>query len=260
MTAGGPGTYHPAMHRTARPIAVASLAAVTLLACGRDEPAPGAGRGYLASLPIQTVGGKVDFGAVSPCGGSVSKTVRVRNQSKETVAIRAYSPNCACLTADFLGDRTLGPGDEREVKLTVHPSGHGHRSVSVEFGGDGGFLGSIRVDYSLNSGVATAPATHQMLVGERPQAIEVDVFATDGGNVKVLGIEPPVGTVEVAEGARAKVVLSTAEAIAFAESAEGKAHPGTILGADGAVLGLKVQISTDHPKCPAAAFEFSFVR
>ncbi len=248
------------MHPIARPFLAATAVAAILLACGRDEPTVPARSGYLASLPIQTVGGKVDFGTISPCGGSVRKTVRIRNQSKDTVAIRAYSPNCACLTAEFLGDRTLQPGDEREVKLAVHPSGHGHRSVTVEFGGDGGFLGSIRVDYSLNAGVATAPAVHEMLVGERPQAIEVEVFGTDGGPVRILGIEPPVGTIEVAEGPRGKVVLSTLEAISFAESAEGKAHPGTIIGDDGKVLGLKVQISTDHPKCPAASFEFSFVR
>lgn len=247
------------MRQLARPILAAAVA-VTLLACGRDD-GTGQPRGsYLASLPVQTVGGTVDFGLVSPCGGSVSRTVRIRNQSEETVAIRAYSPNCACLSAEFLGDRTLKPGDEREVKLSVHPSGHGHRSVRVEFGGDGGFLGSIRVDYSLNSGVATSPAMHEMLVGERPQAVEVEVFATDGSNVRVLGIEPPVGTIEVAEGARPKVVLSTLEAIAFAESAEGKAHPGTIIDADGTVRGLRVQISTDHPKCPSAEFEFSFIR
>jgi len=247
------------MHHLARSLAAAALA-VTLLACGKDDGSGPPRAGYLASLPIQTVGGTVDFGLVSPCGGSASRTVRVRNQSKETVGIRAYSSNCACLSAEFLGDRTLKPGDEREVKLSVHPSGHGHRSVRVEFGGDGGFLGSIRVDYSLNSGVATAPATHQMLVGERPQALDVEVFATDGASVKVLGIEPPVGTIEVAQGARAKVVLSTLEAIAFADSAEGKAHPGTIIDPDGTVRGLRVQISTDHPKCPSAEFEFSFIR
>jgi hypothetical protein len=99
-----------------------------------------------------------------------------------------------------------------------------------------------------------------MLVGERPQALDVEVFATDGASVKVLGIEPPVGTIEVAQGARAKVVLSTLEAIAFADSAEGKAHPGTIIDPDGTVRGLRVQISTDHPKCPSAEFEFSFIR
>ena len=233
---------------------------LSLSACGGDDGAAPPRASYLASLPVQTVGGTVDFGVVSPCGGSVSRTVRIRNQSKDAVAIRAYSPNCACLSAEFLGDRTLKPGDEREVKLSVHPSGHGHRSVRVEFGGDGGFLGSIRVDYSLNSGVATSPAMHQMLVGERPQAVDVEVFATDGANVKVIGIDPPVGTIEVAQGARAKVVLSTLEAIAFAESAEGKAHPGTRIDPDGTVRGLRVQISTDHSKCPSAEFEFSFIR
>jgi hypothetical protein len=156
------------MHHLARSLAAAALA-VTLLACGKDDGSGPPRAGYLASLPIQTVGGTVDFGLVSPCGGSVSRTVRVRNQSKETVGIRAYSSNCACLSAEFLGDRTLKPGDEREVKLSVHPSGHGHRSVRVEFGGDGGFLGSIRVDYSLNSGVATAPASSSGSVVEAPQ-------------------------------------------------------------------------------------------
>lgn len=247
------------MRQLARPILAAAVA-VTLLASGCDDGTSKPRGNYLASLPVQTVGGTVDFGLISPCGGSVSRTVRIRNQSKEAVAIRAYSPNCACLSAEFLGDRTLKPGDEREVKISVHPSGHGHRSVRVEFGGDGGFLGSIRVDYSLNSGVATSPAMHEMLVGERPQAVDVEVFATDGSKVKVLGIEPPVGTIEVAEGARPKVVLSTLEAIAFAESEEGKAHPGTIIDADGTVRGLRVQISTDHPKCPSANFEFTFIR
>ena len=224
-------------------LVLAVLASVPLSACGEGDGAAGGppmrvGTGpgsYLASLPIQTVGGKVDLGPLSPCGGSVARAVRIRNQSPDPVTIINYSPNCACLTADLKGSMTLEAGEEREVALAVHPSGHGHRSTSVEFGGKGGLLGSIRVDWSLNAGVSCVPLQVALEDSDRDQAVDVAVFGTDGKPVKVLGIEPPVGSVEVASGDRCKVVLSGFEARRFAESEQGKAHPGAVIGPDGRV-------------------------
>ena len=249
-------------------LVLAVLASVPLSACGEGDGAAGGppmrvGTGpgsYLASLPIQTVGGKVDLGTLSPCGGSVPHTARIRNQSGDPVTIVNYSPNCACLTAKVKGAMTLGPGEEREVDLAVHPSGHGHRSTSVEFGGKGGLLGSIRVDWSLNAGVACAPMQAPATSAGQDAAVEVEVFGTDGRQIKVLGIEPPVGTVEVASGDRCRVVLSGFEARRIAESEQGRSHPGAVIGSDGRVEALRVAIATDHPTCPMAEFEFSFAR
>ena len=244
--------------------AIAVTAALASLAgCGEQESGfrPGSGPGsYLASLPIQTVGGKVDAGPLSPCGGDIARTVRIRNQSDAPVEILNYSPNCACLAAKLAGGMTLAPGEERDVQLTIHPSGHGHRSTAVEFGGKGGLLGSIRVDWSLGGGAACVPIQAAVAAGEREEAVDVEVFGTDGKPVTVLGIEPPVGSVELASGPRCKVVLSSFEARRFAESEQGKAHPGAVLGPDGRVVGLKVAIATDHPGCPMTEFEFSFAR
>ena len=242
----------------------AYLSAVALSGCGEDPaPAIRAGRGpgsYLASLPIQTLGGKVDLGALSPCDGDVSRVVRIVNQTDEPVTILSYSPNCACLSAEIAGSLTLAAKEEREVKVTVHPSGHGSRSTAVEFGGTGGFLGSIRVDWSLDSGVACMPV--QVAVGgdERERAIDVDVFGIDGRPIRVLGIEPPVGSVEQGSGPKCRVVLSSFEARRFAESEQGRSHPGAVVAADGRVTALKVAIATDHPTCPMAEFEFSFAQ
>jgi len=243
-----------------RTAAVLPMLAAVLAGCGDGgDKGPTIRPGsYLASLPIQTVGGKVDMGTLSPCGGSVSRTVRIRNQSAAPVEILNYAPNCACLTAKVDGALKLGAGEEREVHVAVHPSGHGHRSVSVEFGGKGGLLGSIRVDWNLNAGVACVPMQAPAPAGSREQAVDVEVFGTDGKPVKVLGIEPPVGSIEVASGDRCKVVLSGFEARRFAESEQGKGHPGAIVGPDGRVAGLRVAIATDHPTCPMAEFEFSF--
>jgi hypothetical protein len=129
------------------------LPAVVVAGCGDASPAPSpggtpgrssaGGSAFLASRPIQSVNGKIDLGAVNPCGEKLMRTERIRNQSKETVEILGYASNCGCLDAKLIGSRTLAPGEEREIKLTVNPSGSGTRSIAVEFAAAGGFAGTL---------------------------------------------------------------------------------------------------------------------
>ena len=221
---------------------------------------PPAGRGYLASLPIQTVGGKVDFGDVKPCGSDFKRTAKIRNQSAEPVKILAYSPNCACLTAKLIGDRTLGPGEERDVELTIHPSGHGSRSTAVEFAYQAGFAGSLRVDFAFTRGVLAAPDVADVHEGDRDFAIDVEVFSGDRSAVTVTGVDPPIGSFEVMPAAFGKVALSSYEALEFANSPSGRVHPGVKFGADGKPEELVVTITTTHPDCPLARFTFNFLK
>lgn len=247
-------------------IGAAALAAAGASAsCGDDRAsaapaAVGPRSAYLASRPIQAVGGKVSLGTVKPCGGTVSRTERIRNQSSEPVEILAYASNCGCLKAKLLGDRVVRPGEEREVELTVHPSGHGERSISVEFASKDGFAGAMRVDFSLNSGVVAFPTGHEIHPGDRDSAVDAVVRSTDGAAIKVLSVDPPVGTVEVAPAGEARVAFSTYEAQRFAASDAGKLHPGIVLGAGGKAESLTVTIFTDHPECPTATFDFIFPR
>jgi hypothetical protein len=248
--------------RTSIVLASAAVAAV-MAACDRSAPpadAPTGARpgGTAAALPLQSIGGKVNIGPVKPCGGDVKRTARIRNQAATPVEILAYSTNCGCLSAVLKGDRLLKPGDEREVDLTVHPSGRGDRSVSVEFGIRGGAGGVMRVDFSLNAGVQAVPGRFDVIPGNRDLPIDVVVKGNDGRAVKVLAIDPPIGTVEASSGPDGKVVLSSYEALRFAQSEAGSHHPGVLFSAPGKPQSLTVNIVTDHPDCPTATFDFVF--
>lgn len=245
--------------------ALSTITVMMVLGCGKkDDQASGTSVGkpggtrsaYLASRPIQTVNGPVDFGAVKPCGDPVTRTVKVRNESNDTVEILACSSNCGCLSAKFIGSKTLAPKDEREVELTVHPSGRGNRSIAVEFAYNQGFAGSIRADFSLDSGVQAIPPMQDVHAGDRDTAVETSVKANDGKKIKVLSIDPPVGSI----GADGNVDLSSFEAMQFASSEAGRKHPGVVMGADGKPESLTVFIITDHPDCPKATFDFIFKR
>lgn len=249
-------------------------ASFAVASCGDRPPqgtAPAAGggaggaavppkAGFLASRPLQPVGGKVALGTLSPCGPAVERTVRLRNQSAEAVEIKAYASNCACVEAKLVGSRTVGPGEERELQLTVRPSGSGDRSVSVEFGGTTGMIGTVRVDYSLGKGVVALPSMVEVYADEKDRAEDVEVFAGDLKDIRLLRLEPPVGTVSVEAGNRCKASISTFEARRFAEGPEGAGHPGVKRGPDGKVKQLTVELVTDYPECPAARFDIVFVR
>jgi len=221
---------------------------------------PPPGRGYLASLPIQTVGGKVDFGDVKPCSNDFKRTAKIRNQSTAPIEILAYSPNCACLAAKLIGERTLGPGAERDVELTIHPSGHGQRSTCVEFASKAGFAGSIRVDFAFTRGVIASPNEVDIHDGDRDVAIDVEVYSGDGSSVTVMAVDPPIGSFEIMPAAFGKVALSSYEATQFAQSPAGRVYPGVKLGADGKPEQLVVTITTAHPDCPLATFTINFVK
>jgi hypothetical protein len=136
----------------------------------------------------------------------------------------------------------------------VHPSGIGERSVAVEFAGPTGFLGSVRADYSLNGGVSAIPAGHDLLVQGAPEVFDVAVRANDGRTVKVLSMEPPVGSVGTGTG-EPGVSISTAEILEFLSTPAGRAHPGVTTGAGGEPIRLRIDVVTDHPDCPLAPFD-----
>jgi Protein of unknown function (DUF1573) len=254
----------PVRARALRAALLLAAASVTALvpACGDpgSPPPPSGARpgGTLSTLPLQTVGGKVNLGAVKPCGGDAKGVGRIRNQSSAPVEILAYSTNCGCLSAHLTGDRVLKPGEEREVELTVHPNGRGDRSISVLFGTAGGAGGSMRVDFSLNDGVQAVPGRFDVIAGNRDVPVDVVVKGSDGRPVKVIAIDPPIGSVEPSSGPDAKVVLSTYEALRFVESEAGRVHPGVLFNAPGKAQSLTVSIVTDHPDCPTATFDFVF--
>ena len=262
------------MH-TARSVMIRAAAAIADLVpvvavsgCGDSSsksPAAGAagrsasgGSAYLASRPIQSVNGKIDLGAVDPCGEKLTRTERIRNQSSETLEILGYSSNCGCLDAKLIGSRTLAPGEEREVKLTVHPSGSGVRSIAIEFASAIGFAGAIRVDYSVNHGAMVSPDEVTIRASDREAAIDIDVMANDGTALKVLSIDPPVGTILPPDGPMGKVALSSFEVARFAASPEGRAHRGFRAGPDGKPASLDVSIVTDSATCPAATVVVTF--
>ena len=244
------------------------LPAVVVAGCGDASPTPSpgvapgrsssGGSAFLASRPIQSVNGKIDLGAVNPCGEKLTRTERIRNQSKETVEILGYASNCGCLDAKLIGSRTLAPGEEREIKLTVNPSGSGTRSIAVEFAAAGGFAGVMRIDYSVNRGAMASPEQVPIHAGDREAAIDIDVFANDGTALKVLSIDPPVGTILPPDGPMGKVALSSFEATRFAASAEGRAHRGFRAGPDGKPASLDVSIVTDSATCPVATVTLTF--
>ena len=242
-----------------------AMAVLALLAPGCDRtpatPAPArGGSAYLDSLPLQSVDGTIDFGPVKPCGDDVVRVTRIRNTSAQPVEVLAYASNCGCLTAELIGDRTIGPGEERELRLTVHAGGSGDRSIRVEFGSKTGFAGMVRTQFTLNQGVSAVPPFAEVTRGERMQAFEVAIVGNDGFPVKVLSIDPPVGSMGGVEGEGARVSLSSAEAEAFLASEAARTSPAVIPGPGGEPSGLRVTILTDHPHCPVTHFDFLFRR
>jgi len=224
---------------------------------GAGRPAPG-GSSYLASRPIQSVNGKIDLGAVNLCDQKLVRIERIRNQSSETLEILGYASNCGCLDAELIGSKTLAPGEEREVKLTVNPAGSGVRSIAVEFATAAGFAGVMRVDYSINRGAVVSPGRVAVHAGDREAVIDIDVLANDGAPLKVLSIDPPIGTILPTEGSMGKVALSSFEAARFVESPEGRAHRGFRAGPNGKPASLNVDIVTDSATCPVATVTLTF--
>ena len=252
-----------------RTLALAALAASAAVPQGCKPAAPpplapqAKGSAYLQSLPFQCVEGIVKFGSVRPCGDPVARTVRIRNTSDSAQEILAYASNCGCLSAKFLGERTVGPGEEREVELTVNPGGIGDRSVRVEFATKGGFAGAIRAEFSQNEGVTAVPMLGEMSEGDKAQVFELQVISNDGVPIRVLSIDPPVGTVDAPDAAASKSVgvsISSVEALAFAGTEPGRSHPGMSELPDGSLRCLRVTITTDHPACPVAHFDLSIRR
>ena len=251
-----------------RPIALSAAAAFALAQPGCKPAAPPAapqakGSAYLESLPIQSVDGVVKFGSVRPCGDPVVRTVRIRNASGSAQDILAYATNCGCLSAKLLGERSIGPGEEREVELTVNPGGIGERSVRVEFATKAGFAGVLRAEFSQNEGVIAVPVLGEVGEGDKPQVFELQVISNDGVPIRVVGIDPPVGSVDAPDAPPSKSVgvsISSVEALAFAGTEPGRTHPGMTELPDGSMRCLRVTITTDHPACPVTHFDLTIRR
>jgi hypothetical protein len=258
--------HAPAVLRT---LALAAMAAAAAAPQGCKPAAPpplapqAKGSAYLQSLPIQCVEGVIKFGAVKPCGDPVVRTVRIRNASDAMQEILAYASNCGCLSAKLLGERAIGPGEERDLELTVNPGGIGDRSVRVEFATKAGFAGAVRAEFSQNEGVIAVPTLGEMSEGDKAQVFELQVISNDGVPIRVIGIDPPVGTVDAPDAAPSKSVavsISSVEALAFAGTEPGRSHPGMTELPDGSLRCLRVTITTDHPGCPVAHFDLSIRR
>jgi hypothetical protein len=239
-----------------RPAAFLALAAAACSSCDRPAPARAgaSASSYLNSLPLQPVGGVVRVGPVKPCAGPHSLKASIVNQSSEVQRVERWASNCACLSAQLVGDPSIGPGEVREVELSIAAGGVGERSVRVEFVTAKGFAGVLRVDYSMNDSVSAVPADAEAFVQGAPEAFDVTIVSNDGEPVKVLSIDPPVGSVGGVPGVPASVVVSSAEVLAFALGPAGKGHPAVQLDAQGSPAAVRVRIVTDHPDCPEASF------
>jgi len=60
----------------------------------------------------------LDFGTV-PIGEPASRTVRIKNESRRAVLLTEAFPSCACLTAEWLGPRSLQSGEETTVRVSL---------------------------------------------------------------------------------------------------------------------------------------------
>jgi hypothetical protein len=239
-----------------RPAAFLALAACACGSCDRPAPARagGSSSAYLNSLPLQPVGGVVRAGPVKPCGGPHPLRASIVNQSSEVQEVVRWASNCACMSARLVGEPAIRPGESREVEMSISPGGVGERSVRVEFVTAKGFAGVMRVDYSLNDSVSAVPSEAEAFVHGAPEAFDVTVKANDGEPVRVLSVDPPVGSVGGVPGAPASVIVSSAEVLDFALGAAGAGHPAVELDDGGSPVAVRVRIVTDHPDCPEAVF------
>jgi hypothetical protein len=116
----------------------------------------------------------------------------------------------------------------------------------------------MRVDYSVNRGAMVSPNQVTIHASDREAVIDIDVMANDGTALKVLSIDPPVGTILPPDGPMGKVALSSFEVSRFVASPEGRAHRGFRAGPDGKPASLDVSIVTDSATCPAATVVLTF--
>ena len=66
---------------------------------------------------------KVDFGTIDEMSGVWSRSVKLRNDGSDTIAIMQVKSTCSCLKAE-LPKRVLGPNEEITVSLKYYPRGH----------------------------------------------------------------------------------------------------------------------------------------
>ena len=234
---------------------VAAAAACALAAsCGDGSggQAGAARRSPRAALALQPVDGRLDLGQVVPCLGTVERTVRMANRSEGPVTVMALETSCPCMAAELRGDRVVGPGEEREVVVSLDPSGAGERSAIVDVGGAGGSLGVLEVAFTVVPVPVCVPAEVSLVPGSL-RAVEVEVHLADGAPVPVLAVDPPVGQAVVAPDGRWRVLVRPDE-VARLAGTPGSLPDGAVLrGPDGSVLGVRATVRTGDAMCPDAA-------
>jgi hypothetical protein len=254
-----------------RAVDLAAASALCVLAsCGPSEggsagnPAGAGGKGgttsrFLASLPLQADGGTVDLGTILPCVDAVDHVVTLRNVSKNPVAILGYASNCGCLVPTLKGDRTIQPGEVRELAIALRPSGYGSKSIRVELASSAGMVGAVRVDFRVGGAVRSIPPLQDHHVTSKHEALEFEIVSEEGKPFKVLSLDPPVGEIARADGPRALVRVSSWEAEQFAQSPMGVKSPAVKRDAEGRLVEVTVAVVTDDPACPRTQVGVVFV-
>ena len=231
-------------------VAVASLA----VSCGDGSGGQGAAvrTSPRAALPLQPVDGRLDLGPVVPCLGTVERTVRVANRSGAPVTVLAVQTSCPCMAAELRGDRTVAPGEEREVAISLDPSGAGERSAVVDVGGAGGSLGAVEVAFVVVPVPVCVPPEVSLVPGS-PRSVDVEVRLADGAPVPVLAVDPPVGLAAVLPDGRWRISVSPDEVRRLLDTPGAIPDAAVVRGPDGSALGVRATVRTADAMCPDAA-------
>jgi hypothetical protein len=121
----------------------------------------------------------------------------------------------------------------------------------VDFAGDRGPIGVVRLDYEIVPPVQVLAETVD--VGEGHERAEFKVARTDGKPVRLLRLEPDIGEVRTLPDGSQVAVVDLRKADAYADSDAGAKDGGFRRDADGSWTGLYIAVVTDYPGCPNAA-------
>lgn len=204
-----------------------------------------------AKMPLETEPAKLSLGKHTPCEEPLTATVTLTNKSDAPVAVKRITATCACTSATIEGDRTLKPGEKRTMEVRVDLTGSGGKSQRVDLIGESAIVGSVRVDYEIESPVR--PEHEAVDVGPAAPRAEVKVVAVDGRKIALKGMTPDIGTILTRPDGTQVAELDMARADAYANTEEGKMYAGFRRDADGTWTGLYVLIETDYPACPNAS-------
>lgn len=204
-----------------------------------------------AKFPLEVEPARVNLGVCSPCDPPLKTKVTIRNRTEAPITVKRLVSSCACTSAQIVGAREIGPGETRTVEIKVDISGVGGKSQRVDFAGDRGPIGVVRVDYEIVPPVQVLAETVD--VGEGHATAEFKVARTDGKPVKLLRLEPAIGDVRTLPDGTQVAIVDLAKADAYADSAAGEKDGGFRRDADGTWTALYIAVVTDYPGCPNAS-------